>query len=60
MTVALKDVALLGAMLSPTEVPLLEDTGALLNQMRKFHWKRKEFSTSLNVPGTSSICFVRC
>jgi squalene monooxygenase len=49
MTVALKDVVLLGAMLSPTEVPLLDDTGAVLEQMRKFHWKRKEFSTSLNI-----------
>jgi squalene monooxygenase len=36
MTVALKDVVLLG------------DTRAVLEQMRKFHWKRKEFSTSLN------------
>ncbi len=42
MTVVLKDVALLGARLIPTEVPLLEDTGAVLDQMRKFHWKRKE------------------
>jgi squalene monooxygenase len=37
ITVALKDVVLLGAMLSPAEVLLLDDTGAVLEQMRKFH-----------------------
>lgn len=49
MTVALKNVVLLGDMLSPTKIPLLEDTGAMLEQMRKFHWKQKEYSTSLNI-----------
>jgi squalene monooxygenase len=49
MTVALQDVVLLGAMLSPTAVPRLDDTRAVLAQMRKFYWKRKEFGSSLNI-----------
>jgi len=49
MTVALQDVVLLGALLSPTAVPRLDDTRAVLAQMRRFHWKRKEFSSSLNI-----------
>jgi squalene monooxygenase len=49
MTVALKDVVLLGALLSPTAVPRLDDTRAVLAQMRRFHWKRKQFCSSLNI-----------
>ncbi|KAH0534046.1 hypothetical protein FGG08_007353 [Glutinoglossum americanum] len=49
MTVALNDVVLLGQLLHPLNVPSFNDAGAVLAQMRLFHWKRKEFNASLNI-----------
>lgn len=41
MTVAFSDVVLLSELLSPDNVPRLEDTRIVLKQMRAFHWRRK-------------------
>lgn len=49
MTVALNDVLLLSKLLSPTAVPDLSDTQAILRLMPKFHWKRKSLSSTINV-----------
>lgn len=49
MTVALSDVVLLDQLLAPKIVSSFSDTGFVLKQMRKFHWKRKKYSTSLNI-----------
>ncbi|KAK3936738.1 squalene epoxidase-domain-containing protein [Diplogelasinospora grovesii] len=49
MTVALKDVVLLTDMLSPANVPSLGDTAWVLKTMKGFHWKRKAYSSSLNI-----------
>ncbi len=49
MTVALKDVVLLAELLSPEQIPYLNDTGAVLNALRSFHWRRKAHSATLNI-----------
>lgn len=49
MTVALNDVVLLSQLLAPRTITSFNDTRAVLQQMRRFHWQRKEFSTSLNI-----------
>jgi squalene monooxygenase len=49
MTVALKDAILLSNMLNSTDFPSLEDTKTVLGRMGDFHWKRKEYSASLNI-----------
>lgn len=49
MTVALKDVVLLGEMLHPRRIPSLDDTDSVLKTLRRFHWRRKAYSASLNI-----------
>ena len=48
MTVALKDVVLLRELLHP-DIITLENVKAVFDQLQIFHWKRKNYSTSLNV-----------
>lgn len=49
MTVALNDVALLGELLAPSNVPDFDNTGQVLRQMGKFHWRRKSHSFVINI-----------
>ncbi|KAI4637387.1 hypothetical protein J4E83_000203 [Alternaria metachromatica] len=49
MTVAFNDVVLLSNLLSPVNVPTLEDTSAVLAAMSTFHWKRKDGSSVINI-----------
>jgi squalene monooxygenase len=49
MTVALKDAVLLASLLNPADIPHLNDSDAVLRAMRRFHWKRKTYSASLNI-----------
>lgn len=49
MTVAFNDAVLLSEALSPENVPRLDDTRAILQQMSAFHWKRKNFSSTINI-----------
>ncbi|RJE24097.1 squalene [Aspergillus sclerotialis] len=49
MTVALNDVVLLRELLSPEKVPNLADTSKVLNQLSNFHWRRKNFSSVINI-----------
>lgn len=48
MTVALKDVLLLSKLLDPDLVPLT-DSNRVSSELRRFHWKRKAYSSSLNI-----------
>lgn len=49
MTVALNDVVLLKELLNKEDVPSLSDTQKVIKLMKKHHWKRKKFCTSINV-----------
>jgi len=49
MTVAFNDAVLLSALLSPSTIPSLSDTPAVLAQMRKFHWQRKNLTSVINI-----------
>ncbi|KAF2732109.1 squalene monooxygenase [Polyplosphaeria fusca] len=49
MTVGLHDALLLAELLSPASVPDLEDTDRVLGKMGRFHWKRKESSSVINI-----------
>ncbi|KAL6705465.1 Squalene epoxidase [Coniothyrium glycines] len=49
MTVAFNDVVTLSTLLSPQNVPNLEDTTAVLTAMRSFHWQRKAGSSVINI-----------
>lgn len=49
MTVAFNDVVLVTALLSPENVPDLEDTEAVLRQMSRFHWDRKALTSVINI-----------
>lgn len=49
MTVAFNDVVLLAELLHPRNVPLLSDQGAVLKQMRAFHWRRKNWAAVINI-----------
>lgn len=49
MTVAFNDVVTLSTLLSPQNVPNLEDTTAVLKAMSKFHWERKSGSSVINI-----------
>lgn len=49
MTVAFNDAVLLSEALSPEKVPRLDDTPAVIKQMSEFHWKRKNFSSTINI-----------
>ncbi|KAF7193476.1 putative squalene monooxygenase [Pseudocercospora fuligena] len=49
MTVAFNDAVLLSELLSPEIVPDLDDTKLVLQQMRKFHWRRKGLTSVINI-----------
>ena len=49
MTVAFNDVVLLRSLLSPEVVPDLADTKLLRRQMQKFHWRRKNLTSVINI-----------
>lgn len=49
MTVAFNDVLALTDLLSPSNIPNLEDSSAILSQMRTFHWRRKSGSSVINI-----------
>lgn len=49
MTVAFNDVVLLRELLSPENVPNLADTKLVLQQMRLFHWRRKNLTAVINI-----------
>jgi squalene monooxygenase len=49
MTVAFNDVVLLSELLSPETVPDLGDTKLVLQQMSKFHWRRKHLTSVINI-----------
>lgn len=49
MTVALNDVVLLKELLSPSNVPDLSNTQAVLRQMKAFHWQRKNLASVINI-----------
>ena len=49
MTVAFNDVVLLKTLLSPELVPDLGDTALVLKQMERFHWRRKNLTSVINI-----------
>lgn len=49
MTVAFNDVVLVTKLLSPENVPDLEDTDVVLRQMSRFHWERKALTSVINI-----------
>ena len=49
MTVAFNDVVLLSQLISPERVPDLDDTVAVRQAMKDFHWKRKGLSSIINI-----------
>ena len=49
MTVAFNDVVMLRDLLSPETVPDLGDTIAVKKQMRRFHWRRKNLTSVINI-----------
>ncbi|KAF2093493.1 squalene epoxidase [Rhizodiscina lignyota] len=49
MTVAFNDAVLLAELLSPKNVPRLDDTKVVLKQMSTFHWRRKNLTSVINI-----------
>jgi squalene monooxygenase len=49
MTVAFNDVVTLSTLLSPQNIPNLEDSPAVLRAMSSFHWSRKSGSSVINI-----------
>jgi squalene monooxygenase len=49
MTVGFNDVVTLSGLLSPENVPNLEDTSAVISAMSNFHWSRKSGSSVINI-----------
>ena len=49
MTVAFNDAVLLSELLSPQQVPRLEDTALVRKQMQRFHWQRKNLTSVINI-----------
>jgi len=49
MTVAFNDAVLLAELLSPKNVPLLDETDLVLKQLRTFHWQRKNLTSVINI-----------
>ena len=49
MTVAFNDVVFLKNLLSPEIVPDLGDTALVLKQMERFHWRRKNLTSVINI-----------
>jgi squalene monooxygenase len=49
MTVAFNDVLLVSKLLAPGNVPSLDDSTAVLEQIGRFHWARKRSSSLINI-----------
>jgi squalene monooxygenase len=49
MTVAFNDAVLLADLLSPANVPNLDDTKVVLKQLKSFHWQRKDITSVINI-----------
>ena len=49
MTVAFNDVVLLGDLLHPDVLPDVGDTKTVLKQMKRFHWRRKNLTSVINI-----------
>ncbi|KAF1987914.1 ERG1 squalene epoxidase [Aulographum hederae CBS 113979] len=49
MTVAFNDVVLLSNLLSPENVPELNDSKLVLKQLSAFHWQRKDLTSVINI-----------
>ena len=49
MTVAFNDVVLLRDLLHPDVLPDLGDTKTVLKQMERFHWRRKNLTSVINI-----------
>lgn len=49
MTVALNDVVVLSELLAPDAVPELSDAAAVQTAMNSFHWRRKRYTSIINV-----------
>ena len=49
MTVAFNDVVLLRDLLSPTVLPDLGNAKLVLKQMERFHWRRKNLTSVINI-----------
>ena len=49
MTVALNDVVMLRDLLSPEQVPDLSNTKLVIQQMKTFHWRRKNLTSVINI-----------
>jgi len=49
MTVALNDVVTIRDLLSPEKVPSLANTRKVLKQMSAFHWRRKNYGSTINI-----------
>ena len=49
MTVAFNDAVLLSELLSPDQVPMLDDYNLVTKQMRTFHWQRKGLTAVINI-----------
>ncbi|WEW56419.1 Squalene epoxidase [Emydomyces testavorans] len=49
MTVAFNDVVALRELLSPENVPDFSNTNLVLKQLSRFHWKRKDSSSVINI-----------
>ncbi|KAL8724629.1 MAG: hypothetical protein Q9166_007839 [cf. Caloplaca sp. 2 TL-2023] len=49
MTVAFNDVLMLRDLLSPEKIPDFGDTARVKKQMRKFHWRRKNLTSVINI-----------
>lgn len=49
MTVAFNDVVLLRDLLDPDIVPEMGDTRVVLKQMERFHWRRKNLTSVINI-----------
>lgn len=49
MTVALNDVVLIRELLSPDRIPDLGESRLVLQQMKTFHWRRKNLTAVINI-----------
>lgn len=49
MTVAFNDVLLISKLLAPENIPSLDDSNAILEQIGRFHWARKQSSSLINI-----------
>lgn len=49
MTVGLWDVVTLSELLHPDNVPSLDQSDLILTQLSRFHWRRKNHSSVINI-----------